>query len=83
MRIVAPIQKNPASKAKFAEKLTSFFRGDFTPFMSKSFQIWDPFFSLLSSNDSEYLKSLYIGLQEEGAKRLLNGVRKCDGQPDN
>ena len=27
-----------------------------------------------------YLKSWDIGLQEVGAKRLLNGVRKCDEQ---
>ena len=38
MRIVAPIQKNPASKAKFAEKQIVL-RGNFTPFMSKSFEI--------------------------------------------
>ena len=27
----------------------------------------------------KYLKSFDIGLWEMGAKRLLNGVRKCDG----
>ena len=36
MRIVAPIPKNPASKAKFAKKQT-IFCGSFTLFMSKSF----------------------------------------------
>ena len=35
------------------------------------------------SKDSEYLKSLDIGLREVGAKRPLNGVRKCDGQTKN
>ena len=34
MRIVALIQKNPASKAKFAEKKNFFLCGDFTPSIS-------------------------------------------------
>ena len=59
-----------------------FCRGDFTPFMSKSFQIWDHFFPLPFPKDSEYLKSLDIGLREVGKKRPLIGVRKCDGQTD-
>ena len=54
--------------------------GDFTTFMSKSFQIWDHFFPLLFPKDSKNLKSLDIGLWEVRAKRPLNGVRKCDGQ---
>ena len=49
--------------------------GAFTPFMSKSFQIWDHFFPLLFPKDSENLKSLDIWLREVGAKRPLNGVR--------
>ena len=53
-------------------------RGDFTPFMSKSFQIWDHFFPLLFPEDSENLKSLGIGLREVGAKRPLNRVRKTN-----
>ena len=48
--------------------------------MSKSFQIWDHFLPLLFPKNSEYLKSLGIGLREVGAKRPLNGVRKCDKQ---
>ena len=40
-----------------------FLRGDFTLFMSKSFTISDNFFPLLFSKDSEYIKSLDIGLQ--------------------
>ena len=59
-----------------------FCRGTFTPFMSKSFQIRDHFFPLLFPTDSENLKSFDIGLQEVGAKRPLNGVRKCYGQTD-
>ena len=38
------------------------------PFMSKIFQIWDRFFSLLFHKDSENLKSLSIGLWEVGTK---------------
>ena len=60
MRIVVPIQKNPASKAKFTKK-NFFLRGDCTPFMGKSFQIWDHLFPLLFPKDYEYLKSLDIG----------------------
>ena len=54
-------------------------RGNFTPFMNISFQIWDHFFPLLFPEDSGNLKSLDIGLWEVGEKRPLNGVRKCDG----
>ena len=35
---------------------------------------------LFFPKDSENLNSLDIGLREIGAKRLLNGGRKCDGQ---
>ena len=55
-----------------------FCRGDFTSFMSKSYQIWDPSFLLLFPKDSENLKSLDIGLRKVGAKRPLNGVRNTD-----
>ena len=37
MRIVAPIPKVPASKAKFAKKNQMFLRGNFTQFLCKSF----------------------------------------------
>ena len=53
-----------------------FLRGDFKPFMSKRFQIWDHFFPLLFPKDSESLKILDIRLQEVGANRRLNGVNK-------
>ena len=49
--------------------------GNFTPFMSKNFQIWDHFFPLLFPKGSKNLKSLDIQLWEVGAKRPLNGVR--------
>ena len=49
---------------------------DFTPSMSKSLKIWDPFFPILFPNDFESLKCLNIGLWKGGAKRRLNGVNK-------
>ena len=68
MRIEAPIPKKILlCKAKFSKKKL-FLRGDFTPFISKSFQIWDRFFPLLFPKDSENLKSLDIGLWEMGEK---------------
>ena len=57
-------------------KVFFFLHGDFTPFMSKSAQIWDHFFPLLFPKDSENPKSLDIGLWEVGAKRYLNGMNK-------
>ena len=45
-----------------------FRRSNFNPFISKSFQMWDPFFPLLFPQDSEHLKSLDIGLQKMGGK---------------
>ena len=59
-------------------KKNLFRSGNFTPFMSNSFQIGDHFFSLLFPKDSENLKSLDIGLLEVGAKRRLNGVRNIN-----
>ena len=41
--------------------IKTFCRGNFTPFVSKSFQIWDHFFTWLFPEDSEYLKSWDIG----------------------
>ena len=54
-------------------KLT-FLCGNFTPFISKSFQIWDHFFPLLFLKDSENLRILDDGLWEVEAKRCLNWV---------
>ena len=51
-------------------------RRDFTPFISKSFQIWDHCFPLFFPKDYKNPKSLDIGLQEVGVKRLFNGVNK-------
>ena len=41
---------------------------NFTPFMSKSFQIWDHFFPLLFPKDSENLKFVDIYFGKWGQK---------------
>ena len=56
---------------QICQKKKLFLRGDFTPFMSKSFQIWDHFFPLFLHKDSKYLKSWDIGHWEVGARRRL------------
>ena len=53
-----------------------FRRGDFRPFLSKTVQIWDPFFPLLFPKDSKSLKLLDIQLREKGAKKRLNDTIK-------
>ena len=55
---------------KKSVKKNCFRRGNFTTFVSKSFQISDNFFFITFPKDFENLKSLYIGLWEVGAKRL-------------
>ena len=84
MRIVAPIPKHPASKAKFAKINTFFFlRSNFTRTLyEQNFQIRDHFFPFLFSKDSEYQKSLDIGLWEVGAKKHLNGTSKVNRHTD-
>ena len=46
------------NKWKIRKRL--FHRGNFTPFMSKSFQIWDQFFTLLFPKDSKSLENLEV-----------------------
>ena len=70
----------PANKAKFSEKLNFFVHGNFTLFISKSFQILSHFFALLFPKDSKNLKFLNCGLWEVGTKRRLNGVNKWRGK---
>ena len=77
MRIVAPIHtKKILLVRQNSQKKLFFWRGNFTHFLSKSFQIWDYLFPLLFPNDPENLTSLDIRLYEVGAKRRLNGVKK-------
>ena len=71
-------KKIQLSRAKFAQKLTFFARGNFTPFISTSFQIWEHFIPLLFPKDSEYLIILDIQLWEVGAKRRFNGTSKVN-----
>ena len=51
---------------------------DFTPFISKSFQIGDHFFPLFFPKDSESLNILEIQLWKVGAKRGFNGTSKSE-----
>ena len=53
-----------------------FCRDNFRPILSKKVQIWDHFFPVLFSKDSESLKFLDIRLWEVGAKRRLNSTSK-------
>ena len=75
-------KKNPASKAKSAKKQPFFARQFYTLYEQK-FSNLRPLLSITfpQGKDSKNLKSLGNGLWEGGAKRPLNGVRKCDGQP--
>ena len=45
--------------------------------MSKSFQILDHFCLLLFPKDFENLKSVYIGFQEVGAKKMVKRSEKA------
>ena len=78
MRIVATIFKESCWKGKICKKKKLFFcAGNFTPCVSKSFQIWDPFFPLLFPKDSKNTKKSWdIGHREMGAKRRSNWVKK-------
>ena len=50
------------------------------PFWAKVFKSETTSFHYFSPKDSKNLKRLDIRLREVGAKRMLNGVRNCDGQ---
>ena len=50
--------------------------GDFRPFPIKKVQIWDHFFPLLLTKDSESLKILDIRLQEVGGKKTFKRYLK-------
>ena len=82
MKVYKPLDQSVSKHQQISStpvtKVFFFLRGDFTPFMSKSFQIWDHFFPILFSKDSEILKFLDIERQEVGAKRRLNGVNKWE-----
>ena len=49
------LKDNWLIKPKFAKK-KCFFSNDFTPFISKNFQMWDHFFPLLFPKDSKFGK---------------------------
>ena len=51
---------------------------NFWPFLSKNVQIWDHFFLLFFSKNSESLRILHIRLREVGAIRRLHGTSKSE-----
>ena len=57
-------------------------RGNFTPYISKRFQMRDHFFPILFSKNLESLNILAIQLWEVGAKRHLNGNSKVNRRTD-
>ena len=65
---------------KFAQKQNKKICSDFTPFISKSFQIWDHLFPLLFCKDSESQNCLTSNFGKWGAKRHLNGTSKVNRQ---
>ena len=76
MRIVAPIRKNPDSRAKFAQKQTFFCAAILDPLLAKVLKSETTSFHYFSPKNSKYLKSLDIELREVGAKRRFNRVNK-------
>ena len=69
-------------KPKNGERKTIKMCGDFTPFIGKSFQMWDHFFLLIFPNDSESLKFLDLQLWELAAKRRWNSTSKVNRRTD-
>ena len=56
-------------------------RGNFTPFMSKSFQTWDHFFPLFSPKDSENLKFLTLDFMKWGQKTFKRSEKNEEKNP--
>ena len=69
-------------KKKSVKNCLFVFPRGYHAFYAKKFSNLRPLLSITSPHLSEYLKSLDIGLWKVGAKKSLNGVRKCDGQTD-
>ena len=71
----------PAQEGKICQKTNFLLRSNFTPFISKSFQIRHHFFPLLFSKDSESLKTLDIQSNKKMFKRYLKS-EQTDGRTD-
>ena len=68
---------NKVNKWRRKKSIKPFFcRGNFAPFMNKSFQIWGHFFVLLFPNTFKNLKSLDMWLQEGGGKKTVKWSEK-------
>ena len=68
--------KTEWTNEKNLKKKIFFFCGDFTPFMSKSFQIWDHLFQLTFPKDSKNLKKFGHCTSERGGKKTVNRSEK-------
>ena len=64
------------------KKICKLLAGQFYTLYEQKFSNLRPLLSITFPKDFEYLKSLDIGLWKVGAKRPLNGVKKCGGQTD-
>ena len=56
--------------------------GDFTPFISKSFQMWDDFLPLLYPQGFRISKSFGLPILGSGGKKTLNGTSKLNRETD-
>ena len=74
------LAENHTNLAEHLEKIPHTGMRIVAPFMRKSFWSLDHYFQLIFPKESQNPNSLDIGIWEVGAKRLLNGVGKCDGQ---
>ena len=80
MRIVAPIPKNPDSKAKIADKKIKLKKNARRFYTLCKLKKW--YLRPLLFKDSKSLKMLDIRLWKVGAKRRLNGTSKVNTQTD-
>ena len=77
MRIVAPLQKNPASEAKFAKKNFFFARQCYTLYELQIYNL-RPLLSITFPQGFQYLKSLDIGFREVRAKKFRAKLFKSE-----
>ena len=73
MRIVLPIPKNPASKAKFAKKLT-YFAPLYNTLYEQKFSNLRPFLSITFPQGFRIFEKFGHWTLKQGASRRLSGV---------
>ena len=77
--VETPIPKNTAQCGQIRQKKNLFWRGDFTLFIGKSFQISDHFFPLLLPMDSKSLKKIGHPISGSGGKKKFKRYLKSIG----